>query len=273
MLNEEQIQRYSRQILLKEIGARGTNRLQKSTVGIVGIGGLGCIVAQMLAEVGVGKIVIIDADFVDLSNLSRQVLHFSEDLGKSKVQSAKEKIYKINPEIKVVAYAQFLTKQNICELLSGSDYIIECSDNIQTKFLVNDFCVVSGIPFTIAGAVQFYGQIISVLPKKSVCYRCLFRDSDYYQDEATCSAVGVLATVPNFAGILEANECIKYLIGETPNFLNKIFGFDLFQGAFETIEIKQEPCCQLCRAEHSVEVYKKLEYKKLEESCKISKSP
>ena len=272
MLIDEQIQRYSRQILLKEMGTKGTLRLLKSTVAVVGLGGLGCIVAQMLASVGVGKLKLIDADSVDLSNLSRQVLHTTADVGKLKVESAEEKIKSINPDNELELYPQFLNKENISEILSGCDYVIEGSDNLNTKFLVNDYCVVHGIPFTIAGAVQFYGQIISVIPKKSVCYRCLFRDPGNFQNEATCSAVGVLATVPNFAGILEANECIKYLIGETPNFINKIFSFDLLQGAFDTIEIKQQPSCQLCSAENSFEVFKKLEYITHQESCDVSEN-
>jgi molybdopterin/thiamine biosynthesis adenylyltransferase len=269
MLSDEQTQRYSRQILLKEIGAKGTLRLLKSCVAIVGLGGLGCIAAQMLASVGIGKLKLIDGDSVDLSNLSRQILHTSGDLEKSKVMSAQEKISKINPDVKIEIFDKFLTKENIASVLSGSNYVIDGSDNLAVKFLINDYCVVNNIPFTIAGAVQFYGQIISVIPKKTVCYRCIFRDPDNFQNEATCSAVGVLATVPNFAGILEANECIKYLVGKIPNFINRVFSFDLFQGAFDTIELKQEPNCDLCKAERSEDIFKKNEYKPINPECNI----
>ncbi len=270
MLSDKQIQRYSRQILLKEVGAKGTLRLLKSCVAIVGLGGLGCIAAQMLASVGVGKLKLIDGDRVDHSNLSRQVLHTAEDLNKSKVKSAKEKISIINQDVKVEIVDHFLTKENISHVLSGCDYVIDGTDNLSVKFLINDFCIVNGIPFTIAGAVQFYGQIISVIPKKTVCYRCIFRDPENFQNEATCSAVGVLTSVPNFAGILEANECIKYLLGYKPNFLNKIFSFDLFQGGFDTIELKQEPNCELCKAERSEEIFKKIEYNTFNSECNIN---
>ncbi|MHA1454285.1 MAG: HesA/MoeB/ThiF family protein, partial [Promethearchaeota archaeon] len=165
-LTEEQIERYSRQIILKEIGGFGQKKLLKSTVTIVGMGGLGCPAAQYLAGAGIGKIRIIDYDTVDLSNLHRQILHYTSDLHRKKVESANYKLKNLNSDIEIDAIDTQITPNNVKNLLKDSDFVIEGSDNITTKTLVNDACINLKIPFSIAGVLRFNGQILTVVPKE-----------------------------------------------------------------------------------------------------------
>lgn len=246
ILQDDQIERYSRQILLKEIGSKGQRKLLDAHVTVIGAGGLGCPTVQMLASSGIGHIRIYDADKVSLSNLPRQILHFTNDLNKYKVQSIAEKVAELNPDVHIEAIPEFITQKNITNALQGSDYIIEASDNPFTKFLVNDACVHLGIPFVIAGVVQSYGQLISVVPEKTPCYRCVFRHPVEEDSQASCSGAGVFSTVPQFAGILQANETLKYLLGIPSKYVNHIVTFDLFEGCLEKIPIKKSPDCAAC---------------------------
>jgi molybdopterin/thiamine biosynthesis adenylyltransferase len=259
MLLPEQLEHYSRQILLKEVGGQGMTKLLNATVTIVGAGGLGCPAIQMLAAAGVGHIRIIDGDIVELSNLPRQIMHYTTDIGKKKVQSVREKIEAMNPDIQVETFEVFADESNIIELLQNSDYVIEASDSPHTKFLVNKICIDLHIPFTIAGVVMFMGQIISIIPGESTCYRCVFQDpleegesescvdgGSQLNDSMTCSGAGVMNTVPNFAGILQANEAIKSILGLTGKFLNGFFMFDLSENTFEFVSIKRNPNCPIC---------------------------
>lgn len=245
-LSQDQIERYSRNILLKEIGSTGQQKLLNSRVTVIGGGGLGCPVTQMLAAAGIGHIRIIDNDKVELTNLPRQILHYTEDIGKFKVDSIKNKVEHLNSDVKVEIHKTFADQSNIKDLLSGSDFVVECSDNMGTKFLVNDACVHLDIPFTIAGVVKFYGQIVSVIPGKTTCYRCIFREVHEPDASMTCSGAGVLGTVPSFAGILQANEAIKSISGLELNFINGMFAFDLLVGSFDFVKIKKDNNCKAC---------------------------
>lgn len=174
-LTDEQLDRYSRHIILQDVGPEGQAKLMGAKVLVVGAGGLGSPIALYLAAAGVGTIGIVDADVVEISNLQRQVIHFSSDIQRPKVDSAAEKMRAINPDIEVNSYKLYLNASNIKEIISDYDFVLDGTDNFATKFLVNDACVMAGIPFSHGGILRFDGQTMTVLPGRSACYRCSFR--------------------------------------------------------------------------------------------------
>ena len=167
----EQLERYSRHIILKEVGAKGQKKLLNASVLIIGAGGLGAPAAMYLAAAGVGTIGIVDADEVDLSNLQRQIIHSTADIGKAKVKSAKETMEAINPDVTVKTYREFVTSENVMELIKDYDFIIDGTDNFPAKFLINDACVMAGKPFSHAGIIRFKGQLMTYVPGEGPCYR------------------------------------------------------------------------------------------------------
>src|SRR5271157_1351889 len=267
-LTDDQIQRYSRQILLKEVGGTGMAKLLDATVGVIGAGGLGCPAIQVLAATGVGYLKVIDGDIVDLSNLPRQFLHYTPDVGIPKVDSIAAKVAAMNPDVQVENIQAFLTQDNAADFLSGCDYIIEASDNHATKFLVNDACVHFRIPFVVAGVVQYYGQIVSVLPGESACYRCIFHEPVPQDSIPTCSGTGVLSTAPAIAGVLQAHEAIQSILGIPSKILNQLFSFDLLGRTFEHISVKQDPTCLAC-AHPEEPFYLTAEYGVARDECQI----
>ncbi|MHC4150134.1 MAG: HesA/MoeB/ThiF family protein, partial [Planctomycetota bacterium] len=212
-LTEQQIERYSRQIILQEIGGVGQEKLLSSKVLIVGAGGLGAPAALYLAAAGVGTLGIIDSDSVDLSNLQRQVIHHTTDLGTEKVNSAKSKIQAINPDVTVRTYHTRATAENIAELIRYHDFVIDGTDNFPAKFLINDACYFEKIPFSHAGILRFDGQLITVLPGETTCYRCIFHAPPPDGVVPSCSQAGVLGALAGLIGCLQATEAIKYLLG------------------------------------------------------------
>lgn len=177
---EEQIQRYSRHILLQDVGVEGQEKILNAKVLVVGAGGLGAPVSLYLAAAGIGRIGIIDADVVDLSNLQRQVIHFTKDVGVPKVDSAKEKILAINPDVKVDTFHEFLWSGNALDIIKEYDFIVDGTDNFPVKFLINDACVMAGKPFSHGGILRFNGQTFTHLPG-TACYRCFFKEPPPYR--------------------------------------------------------------------------------------------
>ena len=194
-MTDEQIERYSRHIILKEVGGKGQQKLFDGRVLIIGAGGLGAPIALYLAAAGVGTIGIADADDVDLSNLQRQVIHFTPDVGKPKVESAREKIEAINPDVKVITYREWISAANINRIIADYDFIIDGTDNFAAKFLINDACVLAGKPYSHGGILQFVGQTITVLPGMSTCYRCVFPTPPPKDAIPTCSQAGVIGVL------------------------------------------------------------------------------
>lgn len=174
MFTEEQIERYSRHIILKEVGGKGQKKLLEGKVMVIGAGGLGAPIALYLAAAGVGTIGIADADVVDLSNLQRQVIHFTPDVGKPKVESAREKMEAINPDVTVRTYQEWISAANIARIIADYDFVIDGTDNFAAKFLINDACVMAGKPYSHGGILQFVGQTMTIKPGESPCYRCIF---------------------------------------------------------------------------------------------------
>lgn len=209
----EQLERYSRHIILKDVGVKGQKKLLNAKVLVIGAGGLGAPVAMYLAAAGVGTIGIADADAVDLSNLQRQIIHSTQDVGKLKVQSAKETLEAMNSDVKVIACQTFVTSANILDLIQDYDFIIDCTDNFPAKFLINDACVLAKKSFSHAGIVGFQGQLMTYVPEQGPCYRCIFEEPPPKGSVPTCKEAGVIGAIAGVIGSLQAMEAIKYILG------------------------------------------------------------
>ncbi len=246
MMNDTQLERYARHIILEYIGIEGQKKLLSSKVLIIGAGGLGSPVALYLAAAGVGTIGIADADTVDLSNLQRQVIHTTSDIGIPKVISAKQKMLAINPDIKVITYQTFVNKDNIMDMIKEYDFIIDGSDNFATKFLINDACVLMKKPFSHGGILKFMGQSMTILPGKSACYACVFDSPPPPESTPTCSNAGVLGTIAGMLGTIQATEAVKYLVGCGELLSNKLLIFDALSMDFDKIDLKKNEECRVC---------------------------
>lgn len=245
-MTDEQIERYSRHIILKEVGAKGQKKLLNGSVLIIGAGGLGAPAALYLAAAGVGHIGIVDADEVDLSNLQRQVIHATADIGKAKVKSAKESMEAINPDVKVSTYRMFVDSTNVRELIREYDFIIDGTDNFPAKFLINDACVLEKKPFSHAGIIRFQGQLMTYVPGEGPCYRCVFKNPPPKDAVPTCKQAGVIGAMAGTIGTLQAMEAIKYLIGKGDLLTGKLLTYDALKMEFRKINLKKDCNCAVC---------------------------
>ena len=245
-MTDEQIERYSRHIILKEVGAKGQKKLLNSKVLIIGAGGLGAPAALYLAAAGVGHIGIVDADEVDLSNLQRQVIHSTADIGKAKVKSAKESMVAINPDVEVTTYRMFVDASNVRELIREYDFIIDGTDNFPAKFLINDACVLEKKPFSHAGIIRFQGQLMTYVPGEGPCYRCVFKNPPPKDAVPTCKQAGVIGAMAGTIGTLQAMEAIKYIIGKGELLTGKLLTYDALKMDFRKINLKRDCNCAVC---------------------------
>ncbi|GAV24097.1 adenylyltransferase [Carboxydothermus islandicus] len=245
MLSREQLFRYSRNILLPEVGVKGQEKLLNSKVLVIGAGGLGAPVALYLAAAGIGTIGIADYDVVDLTNLQRQIIHFTRDVGTEKVLSAKSKIEALNPEVQVITYNEPITSANILSIIEQYDFIIDGTDNFPAKFLINDACVKAKKPFSHGGILRFWGQTLTYRPDgKTPCYRCAFKEPPPPGSVPSCKEAGVIGAVAGVIGSLQVTECIKYLLGMDTLAGNLLF-VDLKSMEFNKIPLKKRQSC-LC---------------------------
>ncbi len=242
----EELDRYSRHILLSDVGVEGQEKLLAAKVLIIGAGGLGCPVALYLAAAGVGKIGIVDNDVVEVSNLQRQIAHFTDDIGRSKVESARDKILQINPAIDVEIFQLFLQAANIREIIRGYDFVIDGTDNFPTKFLVNDACVMENIPLSHGGILRFDGQTMTIIPGESSCYRCSFRSPPPPDAVPTCSQAGVLGAIAGMLGTIQAAEALKFITGAGSLLTNTLLTFNAKNMAFRKINLKKQNDCPVC---------------------------
>ena len=256
MLTEEQIERYQRHIALKEVGGKGQQRLLDGRVLIIGAGGLGAPAALYLAAAGVGTIGLVDADVVDLTNLQRQVIHFTPDIGKAKVISARGKMVAINPGVKVNTYEEWAHAGNIMGIIRGYDFVIDGTDNFAAKFLINDACVLTGIPYSHAGILRFDGQTITVKPGESACYRCIFPGPPPKNAIPTCSQAGVIGVLPGLLGIIQATEAIKFLLGKGELLTGRLLIYNALEMRFMEVQISRNPKCPLCGEAPSIKELK-----------------
>lgn len=245
LLTKEQMERYSRQTILEEVGLQGQRKLLDSKVLIVGAGGLGSPAAIYLAAAGVGTLGIVDGDRVDLSNLHRQVMHFTHDIGRPKTQSARRTIEDINPDVKVVAYQTVLTSENALQILAEYDIVVNGSDNFPTRYLVNDACVMLGKPLIDASILKWEGQATAFLPGHG-CYRCLFPTPPPPGAVPSCAEGGILGAVAGFMGTLQAVEAVKVLLGKGATLANRLLIFDALEGEIRAVRWNRNPDCPVC---------------------------
>lgn len=249
----EQLERYSRHIILKEVGVKGQKKLINSKVLIIGAGGLGAPAAMYLAAAGVGTIGIADADEVDLSNLQRQVIHTTNDLGKPKVESAKETMQAINPDVNVVTYHDFIASDNIMDIIKDYDFVLDGTDNFPAKFLINDACVMAKIPFCHAGIIRFKGQLMTWVPDSDVpCYRCVFKNPPPKDAVPTCKQAGVIGAMAGVIGCLQAMEAVKYITGAGELLTGYLLTYDALKNDFHKIKLPLDKKCAVCSDERTI---------------------
>ncbi len=234
--SDEVAERYSRHLLLKEIGVSGQERLLQGRVVIVGVGGLGSAAALYLAAAGVSTLGLADGDVVALSNLQRQIIHSTPEIGNLKVDAAKRSINRLNAGVTVKTYPYHVTEANIDELITAYDFVIDGSDNFHTKFLINDACLRRNKTFSHAGVARFTGQTLTVTPRCSPCCRCIFEDS-YDDAQPDCNARGVLGVLPGIIGLIQATEAIKYLANVGKLLTGRLLICDLLEMRFREVKV------------------------------------
>ncbi len=249
---EEQLERYSRHILLKKVGVEGQARIMESKVLVIGAGGLGAPAALYLAAAGIGTIAIADADNVDLSNLQRQVIHFTGDIGRPKVESAAEKMRAINPDVKVITHHEFLLSDNIRPIIRDYDFVIDGTDNFAAKFLINDACVLEGKPLSHGGILRFTGQTMTIMPGESACYRCVFNAPPPRGAVPTCSQAGVLGAIAGMLGTIQAAEALKFATNTGTLLLNSLLTFEAEEMDFRKTALKKRASCPVCGENPSI---------------------
>ncbi len=251
-LAPEQAQRYSRHLLIPEVGERGQLRLLSSKVLLIGAGGLGSPAALYLAAAGVGTLGIVDSDVVDASNLQRQILHNTERLGRSKVESARKTITALNPDVTVSGYEERLSAANIDRIIAGYDVVVDGSDNFPTRYLVNDASVKHKIPVVHGSIYRFEGQVTVFKPfdgdpfGRGPCYRCLFHQPPPPELAPSCAEAGVLGVLPGIIGSLQASETIKLVLGIGEPLIGRYLLFDALDATFREVKLRRDPACPVC---------------------------
>lgn len=245
--SEEQLERYSRHFVLHEIGVQGQKRLLASKVLVIGAGALGSSALMYLAAAGIGTIGIADFDKVERSNLQRQIIHRNDSVGMDKVSSAKNAIETFNPDVAVEVYHERMTVDNIQNIIEKYDFIIDATDSFQSKFLINDACVLSEKPYSHAGAVRFEGQTMTYVPGQGPCLRCLLKDIPPKETQLSCSQAGVLGAVTGILGSIQAMEAVKYLLGIGDLLVGKLLHFDgLDVRLLHVGNVPANPNCKIC---------------------------
>jgi adenylyltransferase/sulfurtransferase len=272
-LSNEEISRYSRHLLLPEIGVEGQKRLKAAKALLVGTGGLGAPVALYLTAAGVGTLGVVDFDVVEESNLQRQVIHSARDVGRPKVASARDRVKGINPRINVVAYDTRLSSENALDIIRDYDVVIDGTDNYQTRYLVNDACVLLGKPNVYGSIFQFEGQASVFYAKEGPCYRCLYPEPPPAGLVPSCAEGGVMGVLPGIIGCIQANEAIKLIVGSSKYSNNaaetltgRLLLFDAWKMSFRTLGLDKDPKCPICGENPSI--HELIDY---EEFCGLKK--
>ena len=248
-LTHAEIARYSRHLLLPEVGLEGQKRLKAARVLLIGTGGLGAPVALYLAAAGVGKLGIVDFDFVDISNLQRQIIHSTKDINRPKVASAKDKIKAINPEIQVETYNTTLSSKNALEIIREYDLVVDGTDNYPTRYLINDACVLLGKPLVYGSIFQFEGQASVFYAGQGPCYRCLYPEPPPPGLVPSCAEGGVVGVLPGIIGTIQAAEAIKLIVGGSESLIGRLLLFDVWQMKQRELRLERDPGCPV-RGEH-----------------------
>ncbi len=245
-LNDDQVLRYSRQLILKEIGSKGQEKLFNSKVLVIGAGGLGSPALYYLASAGIGTLGIADFDTVTLSNLQRQILYSNDDLGQRKVVSAYDKLRRLNPDVIINKHIQRVNIDNVQDLISEYDVIVDAVDNFSTRFLISDCCYFQKKPVIEGGILGFEGILMTIIPDKTPCYRCLYPDPPKDGVVPSCSDTGVIGAIAGAIGSLQALECIKVILGIGKTLSGKILSFDSLNMEIRIIDWSKREACPLC---------------------------
>ena len=246
VLTNEEVARYSRHLIMPEVGMDGQLKLKAASVLCVGAGGLGSPVALYLAAAGVGRIGIVDFDIVDYSNLQRQVIHGTPDVGRSKLDSARDRLVAINPEIAVETHETMLSSANALDLFAGYDIIVDGTDNFPTRYLVNDACVLLGKPNVYGSIFRFEGQVSVFATKDGPCYRCLYPEPPPPGLVPSCAEGGVLGILPGVIGTIQATEAVKLIIGAGEPLANRLMLYDALKMRFRELKTRKDPDCPVC---------------------------
>jgi sulfur-carrier protein adenylyltransferase/sulfurtransferase len=245
-LNREEFLRYGRHLIIPEVGLEGQRRLKSASVLIIGAGGLGSPLAFYLTAAGVGRIGIVDFDVVDLSNLQRQILHTTKDVGRSKLESAREKLESLNPNVKIETYEMRLTSENALDLIKEYDIVVDGTDNFPTRYLVNDACVFLKKPNVYGSIFRFEGQVSVFYADKGPCYRCLYKEPPPPGLVPSCAEGGVLGVLPGIIGTIQALETIKLILGIGEPLIGKLLLFDALRMKFRELKLRKDPECPVC---------------------------
>jgi adenylyltransferase/sulfurtransferase len=245
-LSNEEILRYSRHLIMPEVGMQGQRKMKAASVLMIGTGGLGAPVGMYLAAAGVGRMGIVDFDVVEESNLQRQIIHGTKDLGRRKIESARDRLRDINPHIEIETHESRLTSQNAMSLFKNYDVIVDGTDNFPTRYLVNDACVLSGKPNVYGSIFRFEGQASVFWAAKGACYRCLYPEPPPPGLVPSCAEGGVLGVLPGIVGAIQANETIKIILGAENTLINRLLLFDAWSMKFREFKLRKDPKCPAC---------------------------
>jgi adenylyltransferase/sulfurtransferase len=243
---DDQIYRYSRHIILPDVGGAGQKKLLKAKVLLVGAGGLGSPTAMYLAAAGVGTLGLVDFDKVDLSNLQRQLLHRTQDIGRPKLDSAEDTINALNPDVNVVKHPVVLTSENVMDVIRDYDIVVNGTDNFPTRYLVNDACVFMGKPLVDGSIFMFEGQATVFDAKRGPCYRCLFPTPPPPGEVPSCQEAGVLGVLPGIIGSIQAVEVIKLILNKGESLIGRLLLFDALSMEFREMKVEKDPNCPVC---------------------------
>ena len=258
-LGPEQLDRYSRQVIMDEVGPAGQAALLDAAVLVVGAGGLGSPVIQYLAAAGVGTLGVADDDVVERSNLQRQVVHGDADVGRPKADSAADFVAALNPDVDVRTHETRVTARTVTDLLADYDFVVDASDNFPTRFLLNDACVFAGLPRSQGAIYRFEGQV-TTFSGEGPCYRCLFPEAPPEGAVPDCATTGVLGVLPGTVGSIQATETVKHLVGTGDSLDGRMLAYDAADMTFETVAIRRDPSCPVCGDDATVESVREVTY-------------
>ena len=268
MLSNEEIARYSRHLIMPEVGMTGQRKLKAASVLMIGTGGLGAPVGMYLAAAGVGRLGLVDFDVVDASNLQRQIIHGTKDVGRPKIASARDRIEDINPHVEIETHETRLTSENALRLFVNYDVIVDGTDNFPTRYLVNDACVLTGKPNVYGSIFRFEGQASVFWAERGPCYRCLYPEPPPPGLVPSCAEGGVLGVLPGIIGAIQANEAIKIILGAPDIMVNRLLLFDAWRMRFREMKLRKNPECPVCGDNPTIKEL--IDY---EEFCGVSQQP
>ena len=268
MLSNEEVARYSRHLIMPEVGMTGQRKLKAASILMIGTGGLGAPLGMYLAAAGIGRLGLVDFDVVDASNLQRQIIHGTKDVGRPKIAAARDRIQDINPHVEIETHETRLTSENAMRLFVNYDVIVDGTDNFPTRYLVNDACVLAGKPNVYGSIFRFEGQASVFWAERGPCYRCLYPEPPPPGLVPSCAEGGVLGVLPGIIGAIQANEAIKIILGAPDIMVNRLLLFDAWRMRFRELKLRKNPDCPVCGKNPTIKEL--IDY---EEFCGITQQP